>query len=244
MSEAKPKNKVISTSSVKRLLKDVKNIIKNPLTDHGIYYIHDEDNMYCGTALIIGPSDTPYENGFYFFSFKFPKDYPFRPPRVTYSTNDGSTRFNPNLYRNGKVCVSILNTWKGEQWTSCQSIRSILLTLVTLLNNNPLTNEPGFPATHRSCKPYKRIIEYMNFKTAILGMITQKNLPNTFLAYFPILKNETLKRRESILNKINELDINNDQTEDYVSVYNMTVKYNYSELKDLLNIAIANLENI
>ena len=59
-------------------------------------------------------------------------------------TCDGATRFHPNLYRNGKVCLSILNTWKGEQWTSCQTIRSILLTLITLFHNKPLLNEPGF----------------------------------------------------------------------------------------------------
>ena len=49
---------------------------------------------------------------------------------LNYLTNDGKTRFNPNLYRNGKVCISLLNTWKGEQWTSCQTIESILLSLV------------------------------------------------------------------------------------------------------------------
>ena len=110
--------------------------------------------------MIIGPKDTPYENGYYLFHFKYPKNYPYSPPKVTYHTNNGVTRFNPNLYRNGKVCISILNTWKGEQWTSCQNIRSVLLTLVTLLNENPLTNEPGYSPGHRLCLPYKHIYEF------------------------------------------------------------------------------------
>ena len=46
----------------------------------------------------------------------YPTEYPFKPPKVTYKTNDGFTRFNPNLYKNGKVCISLLNTWQGEQW--------------------------------------------------------------------------------------------------------------------------------
>ena len=96
-----------------RLLKDVISIIKEPLTENGIYYVHDEGNMLKGYAMIIGPEDTPYHHGFYLFEFDYPSDYPFSPPKVTYHTNDGKTRFNPNLYRNGKVCVSILNTWKG-----------------------------------------------------------------------------------------------------------------------------------
>ena len=137
-----------------RLLRDVKSIMKNPLTNNGIYYVHSESNMYKGYAMIIGPPDSPYEDGFYFFEFDFPKDYPFSPPVLKYCTNDGITRFNPNLYRNGKVCVSVLNTWRGEQWTSCQTIRSILMTLVTLFVNNPLLNEPGF--TEKMKEPKER----------------------------------------------------------------------------------------
>ena len=40
--------------------------------------------------------------GAYMFEFTYPTEYPFVPPKVTYLTNDGKTRFNPNLYRNGK----------------------------------------------------------------------------------------------------------------------------------------------
>ena len=71
---------VISKESIKRLIKDVKQLKLEPLHDQGIYYKHDEDDMLKGHALIIGPKDTPYQNGFYFFELKFPVDYPFSPP--------------------------------------------------------------------------------------------------------------------------------------------------------------------
>jgi ubiquitin-protein ligase len=225
-------NKVVSKNSVKRLLRDVASVIKNPLTEQGIYYVHNEENMYKGTAMIIGPKDTPYENGYYLFHFKYPKNYPYSPPKVTYHTNNGVTRFNPNLYRNGKVCISILNTWKGEQWTSCQNIRSVLLTLVTLLNENPLTNEPGYSPGHRLCLPYKRMVTYMNFHTSILGMITKKSLPNMFVGYYVIIKKHFLENKDNILEKIDELErspINN--TEDGIQLYKMNYKYDYTALK-------------
>ena len=95
----------------------------------------------------------------YFFKFAYPTDYPFTPPKVTYLTNNGTTRFNPNLYRNGKVCVSLLNTWKGEQWTSCQTISTILLTLTTLFHNKPLLKEPGVSEKHQHFIQYNNIIE-------------------------------------------------------------------------------------
>ena len=63
--------KVIKKETIHRLLKDVKQIIKNPLTDNGIYYSHDESDMMKGYAMIIGPADTPYFGGFYFFKFDF-----------------------------------------------------------------------------------------------------------------------------------------------------------------------------
>lgn len=60
-------------------------------------------------ALITGPFDTPYEGGFFLFLFRCPPDYPIHPPRVKLITTGHNTvRFNPNFYRNGKVCLSIL----------------------------------------------------------------------------------------------------------------------------------------
>ena len=46
---------IISKDTISRLLKDVKHIFKNPLTENGIYYIHDDTDMMKGYALIIGP---------------------------------------------------------------------------------------------------------------------------------------------------------------------------------------------
>lgn len=191
----------ISKESVTRLLKDVRQIMKNPLTDNGIYYIHDDEDILKGYAMIVGPSDTPYFGGFYFFKFQFPYDYPFSPPTVTYHTNDGNVRFNPNLYINGKVCISILNTWRGEQWSSCQSITTILLTLCTIFVNNPIINEPGLLMTNPDNKPYNEIIKYSNIKVAICNMIQQKRgvfMPE-FSSFVPYMKENFLKNEDAIL---------------------------------------------
>jgi ubiquitin-protein ligase len=154
----------ISKETVKRLINDVKDIMCNPLEDNGIYYIHDDEDMMKGYAMIVGPEDTPYYGGFYFFEFNFPINYPYSPPILKYKTNVNNIRFNPNLYVNEKVCVSILNTWSGEQWSSCQTIRTILFTLLTLLNKNPLLNEPGIDIEKDKLiiSKYNDIIEFCN----------------------------------------------------------------------------------
>ena len=112
MSNTESKKVTMSKINKRRLQKDIVDIIKEPLTDNGIYYAHDEENMLKGYAIIFGPDDCIYRYGGYCFEFKFPYDYPFSPPKLKYITNDNVTRFHPNLYRNGKVCISILNTWK------------------------------------------------------------------------------------------------------------------------------------
>jgi len=223
-------------NSLNRLLKDLKDVMKNSLASDGIFYNHSETNMYTGYAIIIGPENTPYENGIYLFEFTFPIDYPFSPPKVTYYTNNGITRFNPNFYKNGKVCLSILNTWKGEQWTSCQTIRSVLLTLVTVLNNNPLANEPGYSESHELCKPYNESVEFMNYKTAIFDMITKKSLPLQFYGFYSIIKNHFDKNKKKILDNIDNLsNSNNDNRIISIRFYNMETHINYTKLKEHIN---------
>ena len=170
----------MNTANKKRLAKDVVDIIKNPLIDNNIYYKHDDNDMLKGYALIIGPEDTIYNYGYYFFKFNFKKDYPYAPPVVEYLTNEHGIRFHPNLYRTGKVCLSLLNTWNGEQWTSCQTIKSVLLMLVTLFHNKPLLNEPGIKETHHAFKPYNKIITYKNLDIAILKTLKKKKEDKLF----------------------------------------------------------------
>lgn len=99
-------------------------------------------------ALIIGPPETPYEFGCFEFELKFPKDYPIKSPTVRcITTNNGKTRFNPNIYAEGKVCLSILGTWRGnpgEEWSSAQGLESVLLSIQSLMSSNPYENEPGY----------------------------------------------------------------------------------------------------
>jgi ubiquitin-protein ligase len=172
----------ISKETMQRLVKDVKQIIKNPLTDQGIYYIHDDTDMMKGYAMIVGPCDTPYFGGFYFFEFTYPADYPHSPPKVKYCTNGQNIRFNPNLYCCGKVCVSLLNTWRGDQWTSCQTISTVLLTLCTLLCSDPLLNEPGVNNGHKDMNNYTSIIEFSNLNIAVCDIVCKKK--GVYLPFF------------------------------------------------------------
>ncbi|GLT32783.1 hypothetical protein SLA2020_481610 [Shorea laevis] len=97
-------------------------------------------------AVIIGAAGTPYHDGLFFFDIAFPPDYPSRPPMVHYRSF--GYRINPNLYANGKVCLSLINTWVGkktEKWNPKEStVLQLLLSIQGLvLNEKPYFNEPG-----------------------------------------------------------------------------------------------------
>jgi len=224
----------ISRESVKRLLNDVRHIIKNPLTEHGIYYIHDDSDMLKGYAMIIGPDDTPYFGGFYFFELTFPVDYPHNPPAVKYCTNGDNIRFNPNLYKCGKVCISLLNTWRGDQWTSCQSISTVLLTLVTLLCKNPLLNEPGIGKDHPDNKSYNAIIEYANLSVAVYSLMTKREgfFQPFFQNFYSFMKESLKKDIDKLItfaqNKRIEFPLNNNVV--ISTVYQMRVRLDYDTL--------------
>ena len=191
--------------------------------------------MLKGYAVIFGPTDTIYRYGAYMFEFKFPTNYPVSPPKLTYLTNDGTTRFHPNLYRNGKVCLSVLNTWRGEGWTSCQTIRSILLILVTLFHNKPLLNEPGIKETHHSFIPYNKIITYRNVEHSLIKIyasgLKPKNQPVYLSWFYPFYKQYISKHKEHIIKYIEELKNNEEYNGKFsTSIYGLKCKTNYKKM--------------
>jgi ubiquitin-conjugating enzyme E2 Z len=162
--------------------------------------------MTIGYAMIVGPTETPYENGIYLFKFKFPYNYPAIPPHVTYHTNNGYTRFHPNLYKNGKVCLSILNTWQGESWSSCQSIRSVLLTISSILTKDALTHEPGISVHHQYTPVYEEIIKYENVSSAICNIINCKSTSFSMMELFKSeIINHLITKKDDIYKLTNTL---------------------------------------
>jgi ubiquitin-protein ligase len=223
----------LSKETITRLLKDVKQIIKNPLTDNGIYYIHDDVDMLKGYALIVGQPDTPYFGGNYLFELTYSFDYPHSPPKVKYWTNGNNIRFNPNLYVCGKVCISLLNTWRGDQWTSCQTISTVLLTLCTLLCNNPLLNEPGVAKNNPDMKDYDEIIQFANIDIAICDIIEKKK--GVYLSFFenfyPFVKANFIQNYDKILDfaEKKNMEFNGEVKNFKTNFYgmNVLVDYNY-----------------
>ena len=137
------------SSAASRLLREVRDIASQTIPV--IFGEPEEADILHWRGMILGPPHTPYSLGLFHFDLKFPQDYPNSAPKVLITTTSGGhVRFNPNLYSTGKVCLSILGTWRaehsGEQWSAVQSAQSILLSIQSLMNDAPYHNEPSFEA--------------------------------------------------------------------------------------------------
>ena len=181
----------MANSAQRRILNDYQMLLKNKdlLHESGIFFEFDEENIFRMRAMIIGPPDTPYEKGFFFFYITFPENYPNLPPKFQYETNHRNIRFNPNLYVNGYVCLSLLNTWSGggEGWTASNNIMSILNSIQGMvLNEFPLINEPGFEIVGPDHTKYNEVLEHEKFYTAVYRMI--KMTPEGYKGFSKIIE--------------------------------------------------------
>ena len=214
---------------IRIMKKDVKSIIDNKLSDKGIYIEFNEENMLCATAMIIGPKDSVYENGILFFDIDFPPNYPYAPPKITYSANN-KIRIHPNLYVNGKVCLSILNTWSGPKWSSVMDIAFVLLTMQSILDNNPLYHEPGYEQSNsKLVKSYNNIVEYNTLNSLIIDRIY--NIPEKYIHFIDIINNHLSNIDGYIENKLrNYSDKEDIDYKDFL--YRINLRISYSKLKE------------
>lgn len=150
----------------------------------GIFIRYCENRPDILKCIIIGPVGTPYENGLFEFDFFCDAEYPKNPPQVNFKgTAGGCISINPNLYADGKVCLSLLGTWSGEPWNAGEStLLQVLISIqAMILCEEPWYNEPGREAGYTrspnspSAKYNKKIREH-TVRTAILAWLDKPPL--------------------------------------------------------------------
>lgn len=139
----------------------------------GIYIRHSTSRLDMIKAMIVGPKDTPYENGLFEFDILLPIEYPTVPPKFHFKTTGGGhAHFNPNLYPEGKVCLSLINTWSGEPWRPDHStLLQVLVSIQSMIFcEYPWCNEPGREAqgTSTQSKTYNKTLRSLTIRYALL----------------------------------------------------------------------------
>jgi len=102
--------------------------------DKGATAFPDGDNLFKWVGTLKGGDGTPFEGLTYKLELRFPPDYPFSPPQVTFTT----PCFHPNVDDKGNICLDILK----DKWSASLSVSAVLQSLRSLLgdpnNDSPL----------------------------------------------------------------------------------------------------------
>lgn len=158
------------------------------------------DSLSSFRATIVGPPDTPFEGGFFRFLITIPPTYPMDPP--VFKT-EIPVRLHPNLYKFGKVCLSILGTWGNMEWSPLLRIEQILITIQGIMNENPIVNEPGFEKlslkNDERAGTYALVSRYLTqvyCVNEVLGMKLSESEMRFVLAYYDANQPIYTKSRE------------------------------------------------
>ncbi|GMM31277.1 E2 ubiquitin-conjugating protein [Martiniozyma asiatica (nom. inval.)] len=128
-----------ATTAQRRLAKEYSHFVKSPPDRIIAAPVSDSDLLNWNCALQ-GPEGTPYAHGVYQATLKFPADYPLSPPTMRFIT----PIFHPNVYADGRVCISILHQpgedpmhyeAADERWGPLQSVDKVLISVLSLLSD-------------------------------------------------------------------------------------------------------------
>lgn len=203
----------LSNQQMSKLQKEFK-ILKNSIIlsqDASIFFMVEKDNIHKMRFIISGPKNTPYEYGLFIFNMTIPVNYPTRPPFVKLS-NTGGKRFNPNLYDSGKVCLSLLGTWKGDKGESWNSETSTFYQLLIsiqsqILIDEPYFNEPGYEkyiGTHtgiNSSKAYNDNLYQYTIDHAMIDLLSNTN--ESLLEFREVIIEYFTYHKDNIINTMN-----------------------------------------
>lgn len=231
------KNNPVSPATLLRIITEFTSLKHDlPLNwDSSVVMRTIPTNINLCSFIISGPKDTPYHNGLFEFHACFPDGYPNVVPQVLiHTTDNGKVRFNPNLYNNGKVCLSLLGTWsaeKGESWIpTLSTLFQVIISIQSLiLVDEPYFNEPGYeitmstPRGQSDSRAYNDKCRLDTIRVAMCGMLRNKSptYEKFIEMHFKLKKDEILT---TVMKWYNESHIKNE--------YNPVIE----DLKNLLEL--------
>ena len=141
-------------SALQRIKNELKNILEDTPANCSAGPIN-ENNLFKWQATLLGPADSPYEGGIFYLEIQFPKEYPFKPPKVFFTTRI----YHPNINSAGGICLDILK----EQWSPALTVSKVLLSICSLLTDP----NPDDPLVIDIANLYKTNIEEYKIKARV-----------------------------------------------------------------------------
>jgi len=217
-------------------------ILSHALPD-GIFVRVNEARPDMIKVLITGPGDTPYENGLFIFDVFLPIDFPAMPPKMRMLTTGTGYRFNPNLYTDGYVCLSLLGTWQGPGWDPENStlLQLVVSVQAMILCEEPYCNEPGWYSSVGSDES-KHYNKQLRQATSIYAMLWHLNGQHPVPKYFEnIVNGHFFMRKEELKAQLNNWEETNNKLSGSRTCYGGEM--NLSQTWELTKPALVELVN-
>jgi ubiquitin-conjugating enzyme E2 A len=141
-------------------------VADNVMTWYGYLHIFCTEVAYANpsfnrNAVIIGPADTPFEDGTFRLVMHFEEQYPNKPPAVKFI----SQMFHPNVYATGELCLDILQ----NRWSPTYDVAAVLTSIqrcgetskdfhkkISNTQQSPERSQHQLTGKRRSVKPLQR----------------------------------------------------------------------------------------
>lgn len=176
----------------------------------------DRTRPFVGKFIVFAPAHTPYDSGAFVFDWFCANEYPSEPPKINLATTGGSqVRFNPNLYPDGKVCLSVLGTWRGgangsENWDPEHStLLQVLVSIQSAILGSefPYFNEPNVELQWGTAEGdlQKRIHEnggYERLRVATIVHAMTAHIKNPPPGFEDCVRIHFTEKREYLLNHV------------------------------------------
>ena len=206
-------NDNLENTKIVRLAQEMADLSNSLPNDHtnAIFVRVDRTRVDVMRAIICGAANTPYAHGWFEFDLYFDSRYPQTPPKCKLvTTGGGAVRFNPNLYADGKVWLSLLGTWRGsatENWDAkFSTILQVLMSIQAIIMSEEVYyNEPGYEheagTTEGEAKneAYSNIVRYCNIQYAMIEQMT-----NPSNGFEEAIRKHFFLKREEIMDEVKE----------------------------------------
>merc|ERR1712093_507040 len=133
----------------KILAKELMRLTKEPVP--GFTVEPASDDLYTWIVGMFGPPDTIYQGAYFKAKMKFPETYPMDPPSMVMM----QPMWHPNIYSDGKLCISILHPpgddphsgeLAAERWNPTQSVTTVLLSVISMLSEPNISSPANVDA--------------------------------------------------------------------------------------------------
>ncbi|KAK3202385.1 hypothetical protein GRF29_161g1000344 [Pseudopithomyces chartarum] len=154
----------MAQSAERMLMNEFKALSKETWTNIELI---NENVFEWSVALIVLNPDSLYYGGYYKAKLTFPKNYPFMPPDFQFIR----PLYHPNIYPNGKLCISILHApgddemsgeTAAERWSPVQRVESVLISVLSLLDDPEVSSPANVDAgvmLRNKPDEYKRLVQ-------------------------------------------------------------------------------------